>query len=246
MPGGEQLLDEVIDAYGGSTAWASLREISANVRTFGLLPRTRFPGSRMADYHLTLSTARPHAVLDPFPGAGRRGIFDGNTVKIESDSCETLERRSDPRRLFFGRPGIRRNLRWDALDSVYFAGYAMWNYLTTPFMFREYGVDVSRGPDTEHDGELRRTLVAHYPDSVDTHCAEQTFLIDGSGLIRRHDYTPDVVSRRALAAHLSDDFVRVGGIAFPTRRRVYPVGPRGRVMPGPLMVGLDLSDIEAG
>ena len=31
----------------------------------------------------------------------------------------------------FGRSGLRRNIRWDLMDFVDSAGYAMWNYLTT-------------------------------------------------------------------------------------------------------------------
>lgn len=243
MPGGESLLEETIEAHGGETAWASISEITADVRSGGLLPRTRLPGNRLAEYSLTVSTRRPYAVFDPFPRPGRRGVFDGGLVKIETDSCETVERRSDARRLFFGRPGLRRNLSWDALDSVYFAGYAMSNYLTQPFMLRGSGVEVRRGPDYRRKGETWRLLVAHFPDSVHTHCPEQRFHIDPEGLIRRHDYSPDVVSPRAVAAHISDDFVRVGGIAFATRRRVYPIG-FGRVLPGPVMVSIDLSSIE--
>ena len=47
--------------------------------------------------------------------------------------------------------GLRRNLRWDALDSVYFAGYAMWNYLTAPYLLTREGVEVGEG-DTWTEG----------------------------------------------------------------------------------------------
>ena len=49
------------------------------------------------------------------------------------------------RRRSSGRSGLRRNLRWDALDSTYFAGYAMWNYMTTPYLLTRQGVEVARG-----------------------------------------------------------------------------------------------------
>jgi hypothetical protein len=69
-------------------------------------------------------------VFDPFPRQGRRGVFDHGEARIESQAGETIEARANPRPAFFGRPGLRRNLRWDALDSTYFVGYAMWNYMT--------------------------------------------------------------------------------------------------------------------
>ena len=73
----------------------------------------------------------PRTVLDPFPRDGQRGVFERGAARIESRDGAVLSR-AGRAGAFFGRSGLRRNLRWDALDSVYFAGYAMWNYLTAP------------------------------------------------------------------------------------------------------------------
>jgi hypothetical protein len=111
--------------------------------------------------------------------------------------------RDNPRAAFFGRAGLRRNLRWDALDSTYFAGYAMWNYLT-----------------------------------------HQTFYVDSSGLIRRHDYTAEVVGGWARAAHYLSEHRQVDGLTFPTRRRVRPIGARNRALPGPTLVWIELDALR--
>ena len=48
------LLDEVLEGYGGSDRWEAARRVRARGRSGGLLLRTRVPGTRLADYHLTL------------------------------------------------------------------------------------------------------------------------------------------------------------------------------------------------
>jgi hypothetical protein len=40
------------------------------------------------------------------------------------------------------------------------------------------------------------------------------------------------------------DHVEAGGLVFPTRRWVRPLGPGGRPLPLPTLVSLDLSEIE--
>ncbi len=139
------LLDEVLEAHGGLERWRAARAIRARVRSGGLLIRTRVPGNRFADYHVTVDVDEPRAVLEPFPEDGQRGVFERGRVRIETDAGDVVASRDDPRPAFFGRAGLRRNLRWDALDSTYFAGYALWNYLTTPLLLTRDGVQVSEG-----------------------------------------------------------------------------------------------------
>ena len=139
------LLDEVMEAHGGLERWRAARSVHARVRSGGLLIRTRIPGNRFADYRLTVDVHEPRAVMEPFPRAGQRGVFERGEARIERDDGEVLASRSDPRAAFFGASGLRRNLRWDPLDSAYFAGYAMWNYLTTPYLLTSDGLEVSEG-----------------------------------------------------------------------------------------------------
>jgi hypothetical protein len=78
------------------------------------------------------------------------------------------------------------------------------------------------------------------PPDLDTHSAHQTFYVDSSGLIRRHDYTAEVVGGWARAAHHLSEHRQVDGLAFPTRRRVRPIGVRNRALPGPTLVWIEL------
>lgn len=238
------LLDEVLAAHGGVERWRAARSVSARVRGGGLLLRTRIPGNRFADYRATVELDPPRTTADPFPRRGRRGVFEPGEARIESADGEVLQARSDPRRLFAGLAGLRRNLRWDALDSAYFAGYAMWNYLATPLLLTRPGVAAREGEPWREDGETWRRLEVRFPDGLDTHSREQSFYFDAGGLLRRHDYVAEVVGRWAHAAHMCTQHVEADGMIFPTRRWVRPIGPGNRVLPAPTMVSLQLSEIE--
>jgi hypothetical protein len=240
----DALLDEILEAHGGLERWRAARAVRARVRSGGFLVRTRVPGNRFADYRLTVDVQEPRTVMDPFPRTGQRGVFDRGEARIEGEGGEVLASRADPRGAFFGGAGLRRNLRWDALDSTYFAGYAMWNYMTTPYLLTRPGVEVSEGkPWRQGEQELRRLEVI-FPEGLDTHSRRQTFYFDARGVLRRHDYVAEVVGRRARAAHYCADHAQAGGLVFPTRRWVRPIGPGNRSLRFPTMVSLELSELR--
>lgn len=188
--------------------------------------------------------ARQWIEFDPL-GVPDRASFDAGTVRRIGANGATVEERADPRSLFFGRSGLRRNLRWDALDTAYFAGYAMWNYLATPLLLTREGVEVREGePWSAPGGERWRRLDATFPEPLHTHSRQQTFWFGPDGLLRRHDYTAEVVGGWAKAGHLVSDHREFDGLVFPTRRRVKPRGPANRTLPGPTLVWLDLDEIE--
>lgn len=171
------LLDEALEQAGGEARWRAVERISARVRSGGLLPRTRAAGNRFDDYRLTIALDRQYAELDPYPRPGLRAVLDGSEVRIEAQGGTIVERRSDPRERFFGLSGIRRNLRWDALDSAYFAGYAMWNYLAMPLLLTRPEVTVRAGPGWSGEGPRWRRLDATFDHGLETHSREQSFSI---------------------------------------------------------------------
>lgn len=202
------------------------------------------PGNRLAEGEIEVSTRRPLASAGPFPRPGQRGVYDAGQVRIETDDGEVLESRERPRELFFGRSGLRRNLRWDALDATYFAGYAWWNYLNHPFLLARAGFEVREIEPWDESGETWRRLEVDFPEAIDTHSRRQAFYYDGELRLRRHDYVAEVVGGWARAAHLCAEHVEVGGLVFPTRRRVLPVGPGNRPLASPTLVALQLFEIE--
>jgi hypothetical protein len=238
------LLDEVLAAHGGRERWARVRAVRGRVRSGGLLIRTRFPGNRFADGRLEVLAGEPVASGAPFPEEGKRSVFDHGAVRVETEAGAVIDSRERPRELFFGRAGLRRNLRWDALDAGYFAGYAWWNYINVPWLFEREDVTVVELEPWREGETTWRRLEARFPPGLDTHCPRQVFYYDRDLRLRRHDYTAEIVGRWARAAHMCDDHVEVDGLVFPTRRRVVPRGPGERPLPGPALVTLQLSEIE--
>jgi hypothetical protein len=155
---------------------------------------------------MTSVTARLHmadqrAVFHGFPRDDQQAVFDQGDVRIETSGGELIAARRDARTAFTGLSAVRRNVRWDALDATYFAGYAWWNHLSAPLLLTRRGVTCTEG-DTWPEAGQRRLHVSFPPHiHIHTHSTQQTFYIDDAGLIRRHDYVAEPVGRWARAAH---------------------------------------------
>jgi hypothetical protein len=238
-----ELLDEVLTAHGGVERWRSVSAITARGRLAGLLPK-RFAGNKLANFTFQVRVAEQHTVLHGFPTAGKRAVFDRGDVRIETHDGEQLETRSDPRSAFFGLSGIRRNVHWDPLDVAYFAGYASWNYLTAPLLLTREDITVIEGEPWQESGQQWRRLEATFPAHVHTHCQKQTFYVDTDGLIRRHDFVAKAVGSWARATLYCDQHRLFDGLIFPTRRRVFPRGPGGRVFSRPTLLDLNFDEIQ--
>lgn len=240
-----ELLDEVLEAYGGAERWKSIATITARGRLGGLLPK-RFPGSKLANFAVEVSVAEQRTVLHDFPKAGQHGVFDRGEARIETRSGEVIDIRTNPRSAFLGLSGIRRNLHWDPLDTTYFAGYAFWNYLTAPQLLTHDGVVVTDGGPCQKSGHRWRRLLVTFPADINTHCQQQTFYVDTDGLIRRHDFLAEPVGKWAHATLYCSQYRRIDGIVFPTQRRVFPRGPLRSVLPWPALLSLKFDKIEIG
>lgn len=80
--------------------------------------------------------------------------LDPDRVAIETTDARVVEERVQPRDSFVGH---RVDTPWDPLQLAYFAGYAMWTYLTTPFLFTVDDVTTEElEPWFENGGLLRR------------------------------------------------------------------------------------------
>src|SRR5215207_5486282 len=133
---------------------------------------------------------------------------------------------------------------WDMLHLAYFTGYTMWTYLTQPFTWAEPGVEVEELEPWQENGEAGRTLKVTFPENITTHSRENLYYLTDRGLIRRHDYTAEVLGATDPSAHYTWEHREFDGIMVPTKRRVYLIGADGAVMPEPVMVSLDLDDVR--
>ena len=216
------LLDEALAAHGGADALDDVDELVVELRVGGLAFVSRGLPATSA-LRATLDPHRPRVAFTDFLRVGRPATFTPDRVTVGGDA------REDPR----ARLGTRR-VRWDHLDMAYFCGYAVWNYMTTPWLLR-------RAETHELPG---RRLRATFPPDIPTHSRRQTFHFDHDGLLTRLDYTAEVFGRWAHGAHPCTDHRRFGRIVAPTTRRVTP-RVAGRRLPGPTIVHLHVVDIAA-
>ncbi|HEY2042696.1 MAG TPA: hypothetical protein VGH11_08470 [Jatrophihabitans sp.] len=252
---GAALLSEVVEAHGGAARWAKAQTVSAHVQVRGLLPTWKFPGRPLEDYHYhqKVDIHGLRNVMDGFPTAELTCTFSHDEVRVESDG-KVIERRTQARRGFHGLGAVRRIRRWGIIDSAYFVGYAMSNYMSHPYRLTRPEFYVQRGEDWRGDNQIWRRLQVEYPSGFDSHCHRETFYIDERGLIRRHDYLPDVFTEARLlarllpiplkAAHFTCRHREVDGLIFPTFRRVMLAPPGHRPIPGLTMICAQLSDIS--
>jgi hypothetical protein len=236
---GTDLLGLVLEAHGGHAAWRAAREITASARSGGFALASRFKPRAFGSYRVTASVTEPRVAIAPYPGPGRRGVFSGDRVRIESDQGAVLAERREPRAAF---GAFRRRILWDDLDALYFAGYALWNYLTTPLLLLHAGVRTMEIEPWEEGRQRWRRLRVLFPPEVPTHSAEQTFYFDEAGLLRRLDYTAEVFGSWARAAHYCREHRSFDGLVLPTRRRVLPRKRNGRPRPFPTLVWIEIGE----
>ncbi|MEU1371563.1 hypothetical protein ABZ454_36335 [Streptomyces sp. NPDC005803] len=237
-----RLLDLVVEAHGGLDRWREARTIRARGSIGGLLWTLRSQQGILATVDMTVDVQRQRVVYEGFTSPELCGVFTPDRVAIERRDGEVVAERTSPRQAFVGHGS---DTPWDELHVLYFAGYAMWNYLTAPYLLTHPGVVVEELEPWEEAGENRRRLRATFPDTIATHAREQIFHYDAAGLLRRHDYAAEVLGG-APAAHLCEKHETASGLVFPTHRYVLPMQEDARVLPEPTLVTIDLTEISVG
>jgi hypothetical protein len=85
-------------------------------------------------------------------------------------------------------------------------------------------------------------LEARFPPSIPTHNEVQRFHFGPDGLLRQHDYTPDVVATFAPVAHVVLEHARWQGVPYTSKRRVTPRKGDGTPRSAPLLVGIEIHE----
>jgi len=219
-PGTNELLRNVLDAHGGPENWSRVGSFSTKFTIGG--PFWSWRGGPEADLPRTadLDAQREHISMTPFLAPEGVAVFDVDPerVTIQTPRGEVVEQRLDPRSSF--PPFDLLTTKWDAIQVAYFAGYAIWNYLTQPFSFTYPSVEVREIKPWDEDGQTWRRLAVWFPKANANHNAEQVFYYDAAFMLRRMDYSPEVTGN-APVAHYTHDPETFDGFVFPTHRLVH-------------------------
>jgi hypothetical protein len=234
-----RLLETAIKGHGGLERWNQLNTVSARLIQGGVLWGLKGQEDVLNGAVVTASLHDERVSHRPFGAPDRRSAFTPRRVAIETDDGTVLEALDQPRASFAGHTA---ETAWSTLQLAYFAGAAMWTYLTQPFTFTMRGFRVTELDPWDEAGQQWRRLHVAWPSDLATHSTEQTLYFSPDGLLVRHDYDVEI-SGGAAAAHYVSDYVDFEGIQVATKHRILPRTPQGHSLAEPLIVSIDLSEI---
>lgn len=235
-----ELLAEVLAAHGGLERWNAFDAVTASIVTGGDLWGIKGLVQDRDPREMSVSLHRQTASVQPFGQPDWRTAFTPGRIAIETTAGALVKERVDPRASFAGH-GLETP--WDTLHRAYFNGYALWTYLTTPFLLAMPGFEVSEVDPWREGDEHWRVLRVRFPDSIASHSPVQHFYFGEDFLVRRHDYDVDVAGELRGAQYVHD-LVDVEGLRFPTKRRAYLRADDLQPRRDHLMVSIDLSNFR--
>jgi hypothetical protein len=232
----KDLLTLAIESHGGQARWDAIRTVTAELSIGGELWELKGKAGILQDARYEADVHVQRATLGRFTAPDRRVRFTRDRLVLETDAGVVIETRDNPRSAFIGHT---RESPWDDLHVAYFSGYAMWTYLTQPFLYAYRGFETREIDPWEEEGEVWRRLEVIFPGYIASHTRRQVSYFGPDGLIRRHDYAVDILGGSA-AAHYISGYRDFDGIVTPTRRRIFTIGPNNRPVPEPILVSIDV------
>ena len=160
------VIDDALSAHGGRDRWLAVTSLSAPVSIGGSLWSGKGHDGVFADAAVVIDPHRQHV---EFRGVGPRRLhtwFEPGLVIARTEDGTEIERRRDPRASFPQDAAAA----WDNIHVAYFASYAIWNYLTLPYLLTTPGIqtaEVEPWPGAESSWRRASANFAEAP--VETH-----------------------------------------------------------------------------
>jgi D-isomer specific 2-hydroxyacid dehydrogenase, NAD binding domain len=144
---------------------------------------------------------KQRATLGHFGSPGRRVRFSPDLLVLEGEDGKIIDVRNTPRSAFAAH--VAETL-WDQLHAAYFDGYALWTYLTQPFLYTYPGFVTDEIEPWEEDGEVWRRFRIIFPDEIASHTREQMSYFGPDGLLHRRLYECRLIDVVTIHLILSD------------------------------------------
>jgi hypothetical protein len=233
------LLNLAVKAHGGLERWNKVNSIRVAASITGAIWFVKSKGDALKNVVMTIETKKERLTTD-FSGQDKRSIFDPARIVIEKMDGTLIEARNDPEKSFQGQ---QRDTPWDDVHVAYFCGEALWTYLNIPFLYTHEGFVAEEISSIQVEGETWRRLKVTFPDNVKSHTREQISCFGPDGLLRRHDYTVDILGG-ATGLNYASDYRDVDGIIIPAKRRIYAYEGDYQLVKEPLLVAIDMAEIS--
>lgn len=229
------LLAFAVDAHGGLDRWNSFTKLRAELSVDGAIWHLKQQPGLLTDKVFEIDTHAERLTITPFTAPDRRSVFVPDRLTLETLDGTVIERRDDPEASYAGQT---LETPWDKFHVAYFASEALWTYLTSPFLYTYPGFESEEIEPWHENGEVWRRLKVTFPDHIASHTKTQITHFGPDGLMRRHDYTVDILGG-ATGANYVSDYRDVQGLQMPARRRIYAYDQTLQKVPEPLLVSLD-------
>ncbi|MBN3947264.1 MAG: hypothetical protein HWQ38_12615 [Nostoc sp. NMS7] len=233
-----ELLNLAVKAHGGLERWNKVKSVKVAASITGAIWFVKSKGDALKNVVMTVETKKEQLIMD-FPGQDKRSIFEPARIVIEKTDGTLIDARNDPEKSFEGH---QRETPWDDIHVAYFSGEALWTYLNTPFLYTHEGFATEEISSIQVEGETWRRLKVIFPDTVKSHTREQISCFGPDGLLRRHDYTVDILGG-ATGLNYASNYCDIDGIIVPTTRRIYAYEGDYQLVKEPLLVAIDMSEI---
>jgi hypothetical protein len=232
------LLDDVVSASGGLEQWRRFRRFTFHVSIQGSLLVHSSAATHLKDAVVEGCTQTQWVRLTSFSGTDKCAVYRPGQVSIESLDGTLLEVRNDPHAVLLSHGGPSS---WDELDVAYICGLSIWNFVATPFLLTQSGVQVEELPPWHERDESWGRLRAVFPDDIATLSREQIFYFDAAGLQRRTDHQmPGAAGAKIV--HYSWAHQAFSDILIPTLRQSSLLQPDGSVVTKPAFIDLEIFD----
>jgi hypothetical protein len=233
------LLDSAVAAHGGLGRWNHVKSITVDASITGALWSLKGKDDALRDVRLEVDTTRQLVTIE-FAGQDKRSVFEPRRVVIQRCDGALIGAREDPERSFEGH---QLQTPWDDIHLAYFTGEALWTYLNTPFLYTWPGFVTEEITPIEAGGETWRRLKVTFPDHIKSHTRQQIFCFGPDGLLRRHDFTIDILGG-ATGLLYATGYRDVDGIIIPATRRGYAWQGDYQLIPEPLLVAIDMGESD--
>jgi hypothetical protein len=235
-----ELLNFAIEAHGGLSAWNAFGSLELKASIGGAIWDFKQTPGLLKDVTYDMRTHEERLMITGFSAPDRRIKFVPDRLLLEKLDGTPIESRDNPRAAFAGQ---KPETPWDILQAAYFASYAPWTYFNSPFLYTLPGFRTQEIEPWHENGEIWRRLKVTFPDNVASHGKEQITYFGPDGLMRRHDYTVEILGG-ATGANYALGYRKCQGIEVPMRRRIYAYDEKFAKVPEPLLVSIDIAEAK--
>ena len=234
------LLEFAVNAHGGMKRWDEFTELQAPLSIGGAIWHLKQQPGLLDDKLFSIKTHIEQLTITPFSAPDLESVFVPGRLSLQTLTGSVVESLDHPEASYAGQT---IESPWNKFHVAYFASEALWTYLTSPFLYTYPGFETEEiEPWYENDEKWRRLKIT-FPDNIASHTKTQITHFGPDGLMRRHDYTVDILGG-ATGANYPTDYREFQGIMMPTKRRIYAYDDQLQKVPEPLLVSLDFGQLK--